>query len=70
MTASSSIITFKALRLPPAKRAGLVHLLLESLEESPTVDRRLLAELTKRARELRTGKVKGLTTEEAYGFSL
>lgn len=30
----------------------------------------LLSELKKRAAELRSGKVSGLTTEQAYGFSL
>jgi hypothetical protein len=35
-----------------------------------TVDKRLLRELNERADDLRSGKVKGLTTKEAYGFSL
>ena len=34
------------------------------------VDFELLEELTRRAEELRLGAVRGLTTEEAYGFSI
>jgi hypothetical protein len=44
-------------------------LLLESLEET-TPDASVLKELKKRSAELRSGRVKGLTTEKAYGFSL
>jgi hypothetical protein len=49
---------------------GLATLLLDSLEPDVEVEKKLLRELTKRAAELRSGKVKGMTTQEAYGFSL
>jgi len=49
---------------------GLATMLLDSLATTVDVDKRLLRELTKRAADLRSGKVKGLTTEQAYGFSL
>lgn len=49
---------------------SLAVLLLESMEDSAPAESKLLAELKKRASDLRTGKVKALTTEEAYGFSL
>jgi len=49
---------------------SLATLLLESFEDEPELDRALLSELQQRAADLRSGKVKGLTTEAAYGFSL
>ncbi len=49
---------------------GLATLLIDSLEPASGVDKKLLRELTRRANELRSGKVKGLTAEDAYGFSL
>lgn len=48
---------------------SLAVLLLESLEET-TTDASVLKELKKRSAELSSGRVKGLTTEKAYGFSL
>ena len=71
MATTISPVSLKALKLPPQERMGLATLLLESLEDATAgVDRKLLRELSKRAAELRSGKVKGLTTDEAYGFSL
>ncbi|HEY1082293.1 MAG TPA: addiction module protein [Prosthecobacter sp.] len=63
-------LSVKALKLPPKQRMGLAALLLESLEVTPALDPKLLQELSMRASELRSGKVKGVSTEEAYGFSL
>jgi hypothetical protein len=65
-----SPVAAKALKLAPLQRMGLATLLLDSLEEDSGVERKLLRELTKRASELRSGRVKGLSTREAYGFSL
>jgi hypothetical protein len=48
---------------------SLAVLLLESLEGQAD-DSTLLKELKKRSAELHSGMVKGLTTEQAYGFSL
>jgi len=70
MSATLSAITLEALQLPAGERVGLVDCLLDSLDESAPVDAVLLEELTRRAAELRSGTVQGLTTEQAYGFSL
>lgn len=70
MVRSTVPLSVSALKLPPKERMGLAALLLESLEETPQVDEKLLRLLTKRSEELRSGKVKGLTTEQAYGFAL
>lgn len=70
MPPTMSPVATKALKLPARQRMGLAKLLLDSLDADTPVDKTLLRELNKRAMELRTGKVKGLTTEQAYGFSL
>ena len=70
MASTIDPLSVKALKLPPKQRMGLAALLLESLEATPVLDPQLLHELSKRAEDLRSGKIKGLTTEEAYGFSL
>lgn len=70
MASTIDSLSVKALKLPPKQRMGLAALLLESLEATPALEPQLLQELSKRAADLRSGKVKGLTTEEAYGFSL
>jgi hypothetical protein len=49
---------------------SLAALLLESVPDDTGVDRALLAELKQRAADLHSGMVKGLSTEQAYGFSL
>lgn len=49
---------------------GLAALLLDSLEGEVGVEKKLLRDLARRADDLRSGKVRGLTTKEAYGFSL
>jgi len=59
----------RVLKLPARKRMSLAALLLESLEAS-NPDAALLKDLKRRSAELRKGSVKGLTTEQAYGFSL
>ena len=70
MSAVLQPLRLRALKLPASKRMSLAVLLLESIDEPSGTDRPLLAELKKRAADLRTGRVKGLTTEEAYGISL
>lgn len=70
MPAVQQPLRLRALKLPARKRMSLAVLLLESIDEPPGKDRSLLTELKKRAADLRAGRVKGLTTEEAYGFSL
>ena len=58
----------RVLKFPAKKRMSLAALLLESLE-GQTDESILLTELKKRSAELHSGNVKGLTTEQAYGFS-
>lgn len=70
MPATSSPLRQRALKLPAQKRLGLAALLLESVPDDAGVDPALLRELKKRSAELRSGKVRGLSTLEAYGFSL
>ena len=70
MPAAPKPLRVRALQLPAKKRMSLATLLLESFDEEPSLDRTLLTELKQRAADLRSGKVKGLSTEDAYGFSL
>jgi hypothetical protein len=70
MPAVQQPLRLRALKLPAKKRISLAVLLLESIDDPPGPDSSLLTELKKRADDLRTGRVKSLTTEEAYGFSL
>lgn len=71
MASTMNLMSLDALKLPAHQRLGLATLLLESLDDpSGGVDLELLHELSGRAAELRDGNVKGLSTEEAYGFSL
>ena len=70
MSTAMTPVSIKALKLAPKDRIGLASLLLDSLDETPGIDKKLLRMLSRRAAELRSGKVKGLTTEQAYGFSL
>ena len=60
----------RALKLSARKRMSLAALLLESVPDGTGVDPALLAELKQRAADLHCSKVKGLSTEQAYGFSL
>lgn len=70
MPVTMTPVSVKALKLPPKERFGLATLLLDSLTDTSHVNKDLVRELTKRAANLRSGKVKGLSTQEAYGFSL
>ena len=69
MITSRTPLRQRALKLPAGKRMSLAVLLLESLEEK-SFDAGLIEELKQRSAELRSGKVKSLSTEEAYGFTL
>lgn len=56
----------RAMRLRPAQRAKLVSVLMETLDaddEAPLT----LEELDRRADELRSGSVKGISPEEMIG---
>jgi putative addiction module component (TIGR02574 family) len=62
----------QALDLPASERANLALLLFESVEHEPADvwPTALVIELRRRSEELRSGKVKGLTSEEVFGESL
>lgn len=70
MPVAKHSLSFRALKLPAKKRMRLATLLLESMDHEQGADPSLLAELKQRAADLRNGSVKGLSTEQAYGFSL
>lgn len=61
-----------ALDLPAPERAKLALLLFDSVENEPSEvwPNALVNELRRRSEELRSGKVKGLTSEEVFGESL
>lgn len=62
----------QALDLPAAERAQLAVLLFDSVEQDPAEiwPERLIDELRRRSTELRTGQVKGLTSDEVFGEPL
>jgi putative addiction module component (TIGR02574 family) len=62
----------EALRLPIQQRARLVSSLINGLEESDEADaeQAWIDEVHKRARELETGQVRGLTWAEARRIML
>jgi putative addiction module component (TIGR02574 family) len=62
----------EALKLPVHQRASLVSSLIDSLEESDEADveQAWIVEVHKRARELETGQVRGLTWAEARRIML
>ena len=62
----------EAMKLPVGQRARLVAALIDSLEESDEADveQAWIAEVHKRARELETGQVRGLTWAEARRIML
>ena len=62
MPAIQQPLRLRALKLPARKRMSLAVLLLESIDEPAGKDRTHLTELKNRAADLRTGRVKGLTT--------
>lgn len=70
MPLAKNSLSYRALKLPAKKRMSLATLLLESMDHEQGTDPSLLAELKKRSEDLRSGRGKGLSTEQAYGFSL
>jgi putative addiction module component (TIGR02574 family) len=62
----------EALKLPVRQRASLVSSLIDSLEESDEADveQAWIDEVQKRARELETGQVRGLTWADARRIML
>lgn len=68
MSATLSTIAPQALALSVRERADLAEMLLESLDAG--ADEALLAEMQQRSEDLKSGKVRALTTREAYGFEV
>ena len=57
----------EALSLPPAERAELAKLLIQSLADDPRTNERIKADLAHRWEDLRSGADPGLTFEEVFG---
>ena len=72
VTDEAKTLLEEALKLPVRQRAGLVSSLIDSLEESDEADveQAWVDEVQKRARELETGQVQGLTWAEARRIML
>jgi len=68
MTAALKKVTHDALELPRRQRAKLAHALIVSIDAGPdkNVDAAWDAEIDRRVREIRTGKVKGVPAEEVF----
>ena len=60
----------EALSLSPAERAGLAKLLIQSLEDDSRTDVEIKDDLTRRLKDLISGKDSGLTFEEVFGSPL
>ena len=57
----------EALSLPASERAGLVKLLVDSLEGEPRSNEEIRTEFQKRLQSLRSGDDKGMTFEQVFG---
>ena len=60
----------EALSLPASERAGLVKLLVDSLEGEPRSNEEIRSDLQKRLQGLRSGNDKGMTFEQVFGEAL
>ncbi len=67
MTSTSVYLAEEALSLPPAQRAELARLLMDSLSEDGRSDDEIRAMLRARLADLKSGKDVGLTFEEVFG---
>ena len=67
MPATSVYLAEEALSLPPAQRAKLARLLMDSLDEKGKTDDEIRAVLRSRLADLKSGKDAGLTFEEVFG---
>jgi putative addiction module component (TIGR02574 family) len=67
MALTNLAVAEEALSLPPAERADLAKLLIQSFEDDPRTDAEIKADLTQRLRDLISGKDSGLTFEEVFG---
>lgn len=64
MPLSIQQIESEALSLPADERARLAEALIESLDEDERIERAWAEEVERRAEDLRTGRVKGVSHEE------
>jgi putative addiction module component (TIGR02574 family) len=60
----------EALSLPASERAGLVRLLVDSLEGEPRSNEEIRADLQDRFKRLRSGDDKGMTFGQIFGEAL
>ena len=67
MPSPSIYLAEEALSLPPAQRAELARLLMDSLDEKGKSDEEISAMLRSRLADLKSGKDTGLTFEEVFG---
>ena len=59
-----------ALSLSPSERVELAKLLIQSLEDDPRTDAEIKADLSRRLKDLVTGKDPGLSFREVFGSQL
>lgn len=67
MPSTSIYLAEEALSLPPAQRAELARLLMDSLDENGKNDEEIRTMLRSRLADLKSGKDAGLTFEEVFG---
>ena len=67
MTTTNLAVAEEALSLPPAERADLAKLLIQSLEDDPRTDAEIKADLAQRFKNLVSGQDSGLTFQEVFG---
>lgn len=60
------LLEAQLLQLPLDERAHLARVLLESLDEQPELDPQWIEEATRRAVELREGRVPPVPADEAF----
>ena len=70
MTTTNLAVAEEALSLPPAERADLAKLLIQSLEDDSRTDAEIKEDLTQRLKDLISGKDSGLTFQEVFGSPL
>jgi putative addiction module component (TIGR02574 family) len=62
----SELLEAQLLQLPLDERAHLARLLIESLDEQPALDPQWLAEASRRAAELREGRMTAVPAPEVF----
>ena len=70
MALTNLTVAEDALSLSPTDRAKLAKLLIQSLEDDPRTDAEIKADLSRRLKDLVSGKDSGLPFEEVFGSQL